>query len=123
MNKRTITSALFGAAILFSGMGSASAAYSGPCATEFTALEYAIHNGVFLGARASTDQTNLLAKLSAAEAKVTATPPKYSDAIDKLQDISDTATALAGAPKPKLQDATAINNAVINAMTCVAGLH
>ena len=40
---------------------------------------------------------------------------KFSDAVDKLQDISDTATAFANAPKPKLENAGAINGAVVTA--------
>lgn len=120
MIKRTISSGLIAAAMLFSAMGNASAAYSGPCQAQFTTLEFAIRNAVFLGAKASTDQTNLLAKLGAAQAKATEEPPKFGDAIDKLQDISDTASALANATKPKLQDATAINTAVIDTMRCLA---
>jgi len=48
---------------------------------------------------------------------------KYSDAVDKLEDISDKATQLAIAtPKSKLDDATAINIAVTDAIGCVAAL-
>lgn len=39
-----------------------------------------------------------------------------------LQDISDKATALATAPKPKLEDASGINGAVVTAIGCVGGL-
>lgn len=47
---------------------------------------------------------------------------KFSDAVDKLQDISDKATALAGAARPKLEDASGINSAVVDAIRCVAAL-
>jgi hypothetical protein len=75
---------------------------------------------MFLGRNASTDQSNLLAKLEAAAAKVRLN--KYDDAVDKLQNISDTATALADAPKQKLDDASRINSAVVTAIGCVSGL-
>ncbi|HEX6321634.1 MAG TPA: hypothetical protein VFZ84_22420 [Burkholderiales bacterium] len=94
--------------------------FTGACASELNAVETAIQNGVFLGKSASTDQTNLLAKLEAAAAKVGL--KKYDDAVDKLQDISDKATALASAPKSKLEDASGINGAVITAIACVGGL-
>jgi hypothetical protein len=94
--------------------------FTGACASELNAVETAIRNGVFLGKNASTDQTNLLAKLEAAAAKVGL--KKYDDAVDKLQDISDKATELASAPKSKLEDASGINGAVITAIACVGGL-
>ena len=114
-----MSNTVIGTALLLSA-GTSSAAYFGACATELNAVESAILGSQFTGAKASTDQSNLLAKLQTAEAKVTLA--KYSDAIDKLQDISDTATALVSAPKPKLTDATAINNAVIEATACVGNL-
>lgn len=94
--------------------------FTGACASELNALEAAIGGGVFLGRNASTDQSNLLAKLEAAAAKVRLN--KYDDAVDKLQNISDTATALADAPKQKLEDASGINGAVATAIACVGGL-
>ena len=115
-----VSKTLVAATLLFSGVTAASAAYFGNCATELNAVEAAILNSQFTGNKAATDQSNLLVKLQAAEAKVTLA--KYSDAVDKLQDISDTATALASAAKAKLTDATAINNAVIAATACVANL-
>ena len=72
------------------------------------------------GKRADSDQSNLLAKYAAAVGKISL--GKYSDAIDKLEDISDKATALADAPKAKLDDATAINEAVSAAIWCVGEL-
>src|SRR5690606_30236564 len=94
--------------------------FGGSCGSELSAVGAAIQSAEFLGRKAATDQTNLMAKLEAAAAKVQLT--KYSDAVDKLQDISDTATALADAPKPKLEDATGINTAVIEAIACVGAL-
>ncbi len=91
--------------------------YTGSCSLELNAVEASINSGIFLGRKATTDQSNLLAKLDAANAKIS--QAKYGDAIDKLMDISDTATALAGATKPKLEDATTINNAVAAAVSCV----
>ena len=94
--------------------------FVGACAFELNAVEAAIRGAVFQGQNATTDQSNLLAKLEAANAKVA--EGKFSDAVDKLDDISDKATALAGAPKPKLADATAINTAVTAAIACVGRL-
>jgi len=94
--------------------------FTGACASELNALETTIQNGVFLGKNASTDQSNLLAKLEAAAVKVGLN--KFDDAVDKLQNISDTATALADAPKQKLEDASGINWAVVTAIGCVGGL-
>ena len=101
--------------------GAASAEhFTGPCASELNAVETAIESGVFLGKKAATDQSNLLAKLEAAGAKLAL--EKYDDAVDKLQSISDTSTALANAPKPKLDDASGINEAVVTAIACVGSL-
>ncbi len=94
--------------------------FTGACAAELNAVEAAIQTGTFVGNKAATDQSNLLAKLEAAAAKVRI--GKFSDAVDKLQNISDTATALAGAPKPKLEDASQINGAVVSAIACVGAL-
>lgn len=93
-----------------------------PCGGELTAVEDAINAGEFYGRTAETNRTNLLAKLDAANAKVLLT--KYADAVTKLQDISDTATAWADATKIKLNpdSATAINVAVGSAQTCIGRL-
>ena len=90
------------------------------CASELNAVDTAIVDGVFLGKNASTDESNLRAKLEAAAAKVGLR--KYDDAVDKLHNISDTATALANAPKQKLEDASGINEAVRTAISCIGGL-
>ena len=47
---------------------------------------------------------------------------KFSDAVDKLDDISMKATELVNAPKPKLVDASGINTAVVSAIACVGAL-
>jgi len=47
---------------------------------------------------------------------------KWGDAIYKLEDISDKATAWADAPKPKMDDATEINRAVGDAIYCIMEL-
>ena len=80
-------------------------------------VESAIKAGVFKNRR---DQDNLLTKLANANSKTTA--GKMSDAIDKLEDISNTATALADAAKPKLESADGINAAVLAAQGCLTGL-
>ena len=94
--------------------------FGGACGTELNAVGSAIQDGAFVGKKGAADQSNLLAKLEAAAAKVQL--GKFDDAVDKLLDISDTATALADAPKPKLEDAGEINTAVIAAIACVGGL-
>ena len=94
--------------------------FTGACGLELNAVEAAIQNAAFVGANPATDQSNLLAKLEAAAAKVQLDKP--ADAVDKLQNISDTATALAAAPKPKLEDASLINGAVVTAIACVGSL-
>ena len=92
--------------------------FAGHCADKLNAVELAIDEGIFTGR--GNDQTNLLAKLTAADAKVGL--GKINSAIDKLMDISDKATALAGSPKQKLVDASDINTAVDNAIACVGNL-
>lgn len=94
--------------------------FTGSCGSELNAVEAAIEGSVFLGSKATTEESNLLAKLEAANAKILL--GKFSDAVDKLQEISDRATALADAPKPKLEDATGINEAVVDAIACVGAL-
>ncbi|BAL22803.1 hypothetical protein [Azoarcus sp. KH32C] len=117
---RTLAAALISAACAF-GAGPAQAThYTVACAPELNAVEAAIMAGTFLGRSAATDQSNLLAKLDAAAAKIQL--QKFPDAIDKLEDISNAATALAGAPKPKLNDASLINSSVRTAITCVGNL-
>lgn len=118
-------SALAMAMAMVLSAGTASATHLDPpiigdCATELNAVGAAIDAGSFLGQ--GPDQSNLLAKLRAADAKVDL--GKYSDAIDKLTDISDKATALANAKKQKLdpEDAVVINDAVGVAIACGGAL-
>ena len=94
--------------------------FGGSCGSELSAVGAAIEAGVFPGKKGIADQSNLMAKLEAAAAKVQL--GKFEDAVDKLLNISDTATALADAPKPKLDDASQINTAVIEAIACVGAL-
>jgi hypothetical protein len=92
--------------------------YSGlACGGDLNAVGEAIDRAQFVGRTATTSQSNLLAKLANAATKIS--QKKYPDAIDKLEDISNTATALADAQKPKLEDATAINEATTAAILCV----
>jgi hypothetical protein len=87
------------------------------CVDEMSDVVYAIDGGNFMGKKAKMDQSNMLAKYDAAVAKLGFY--KFSDAVDKLDDISDKATALATAGKPKLQDSTAITDSVSAAIQCV----
>jgi len=122
MSKRmkAVTLALLAAATA-AWVGAARADHiTGACAVELNAVEAAINAAVFQGQRANSDKSNLLAKLDAADAKVDLA--KFSDAVDKLGEISDKATELANASKPKLADATGINTAVSDAIACVGKL-
>lgn len=83
-----------------------------------TAVEAAIAAGNFTNP--TRDQANLQIKLQAAASK--ANVRKWDDAIGKLEDISNTATALASAAKPKLASAADINTAVDAAQACMLGL-
>ncbi len=109
-----------GLALGFAVTGGSAQAAQGECAYELAAVGVAIDAATFLSKNADMDESNLLAKLEAAGAKVAL--DKYSDAVDKLEDISDKATALANAPKAKLDDATGINGAVAAAIACVGGV-
>jgi hypothetical protein len=82
-----------------------------------TDVREAINDGNYYGRKASTLASNLDMKLVAAETKLTYY--KFDNAVDKLYDISEKATAWADAPKAKLDDATAINYAVTDAITCI----
>jgi len=90
------------------------------CLSDLTAVDVAISAATFIDPKADSNRSNLEAKQDAAEAKLSC--GKLSDAMDKLLDISDKATAWADAPKPKLEDATGINEAVGDAITCIPGL-
>ena len=92
----------------------------GWCGDQLTAVQTAIDGGFYSGKKATSNMSNLVMKLEAADAKLTL--HKFGDAIDKLYDISEKATAWADAPKAKLDDATAINYAVADAMTCIGSL-
>jgi len=121
MIKSTLAGAAVAAIMVLSMTGTAKAEHiTGACAYELNGVEAEITAARFLGNRAEMDRTNMLAKLDAADAKVDL--GKFSDAIDKLMDISDKATALADAPKAKLDDASGINTAVSAAIACVGKL-
>jgi hypothetical protein len=94
--------------------------YTGQCDDLLAVVGQKIESANFIGNKAETNRSNLLAKLAEAQAKVYR--EKYNDAITKLGNISDTSTALANAPKPKLEDASAINYAVSSAIDCVGTL-
>jgi len=87
------------------------------CGGAMDDVAAAIEGGTYYGRNASGNKSNLEVKLGAAETKLTFY--KIDDAIDKLYDISEKATAWANAPKAKLDDATAINYAVADALVCI----
>jgi hypothetical protein len=87
----------------------------GTIGSTFTDVELAIQAGQFTK---TSEQTNLLTKLSAAYSKTLT--PKYPDAISKLEEISDIATKLANPDKPGLVSADAINAAVLTAVQCIS---
>ena len=87
------------------------------CVDEMNAVVDAIEGGIFRGRKGDMDKANMLTKYDAAVAKLGFY--KFSDAIDKLDDIADKATALATAAKPKLVDSTAITTSVSAAIVCV----
>ena len=91
-----------------------------PCGDDMAIVQFAIDTGIYDGKKATGNQSNLDMKLAAAEAKLVLL--KRDDAVDKLYDISEKATAWANAPKAKLDDATAINDAVADAISCIGSL-
>ena len=106
----------------------ASANHEQSCDAALDDVETAINMGIFLdspnprkkGADSETNRSNLLAKLDDARAKVRL--HKWSDAIDKLSDISDKATLWTDASKQKLEDASEINYAVSDGIKCIGGI-
>jgi hypothetical protein len=106
--------------LLTIAMSGASQGALAACDTETGMVAIEITSAVFNGKRADRDRNNMLLKVEAAISKIDA--EKYSDAIGKLIDISDKANALADAPKPKLEDASGINAAVLAAAVCINGL-
>ena len=114
---KTIMKVLFASALLLPF--AAQSAYD-DCNAEIIAVGKAIDYAEFTGKRADSDRSNLLTKLTAAEAKIS--QDKFSDAIDKFDNISDKATDMANAPKSKLESAYDINNAVTDALECVGPL-
>jgi len=98
------------------------------CDAALNDVQSAIEIAIFIdsgnarkkGADAETNRSNLLAKLDDARAKVGL--HKWSDAIDKLTDISDKATLWTDADKQKLEDASEINYAVSAGINCIGNL-
>lgn len=97
--------------------GLAHATDASTCAAELGLVKDAIYAATFYDPKADTNRSNMIAKVDAAAAKLALNKP--ADAIDKLQAVSDQATTLATAAKPKLDDATGINMAASDAITCV----
>jgi hypothetical protein len=92
------------------------------CSDELATVQTKLDDGIYQGRKATTIQSNLDMKLAAAKTKLTYY--KFDDAVEKLYDISEKATAWADAdaPKAKLVDATAINDAVADAISCIGSL-
>jgi hypothetical protein len=90
------------------------------CGVAMGDVATAIEAGTYYGRKADSNESSLEVKLVAAETKLTYY--KFEDAVDKLYDISEKATAWADAPKSKLDDATAINYAVADAISCIGSL-
>jgi len=97
------------------------------CDASLDAVDLAIDTAIFIessnpkrAGNADTNRSNLLAKL--ADARVKLAEHKYGDASTKLTDISDKATAWEEAQKQKLEDASGINYAVVDASICIWGL-
>ncbi|AKU10072.1 hypothetical protein AzCIB_0167 [Azoarcus sp. CIB] len=102
---------------LMVGVASASGPYAGSCGASLDAVETAIVAATFYDPKAASNESNMILKLDSAAAKLGQSKPL--DAIANLESISDRATELATAPKPKLDDAAGINAAAASAITCV----
>jgi len=109
------------AILLFAiAMSGASQGALAACDTELGMLKLAITDATFTGKNATRDEENMLLKVEEAESKIKV--EKYDDAVGKLIDISDKANALADSPKQKLEDASGINAAVLEAAVCINSL-
>lgn len=97
--------------------GAAQATDSTTCAAELGLVKQAIYDATFYDPKALSNETNLIAKVDSASAKLGQNKP--GDAIDNLVSVSDKATDLATAPKPKLDDSTGINMTASAAITCI----
>lgn len=123
MKIRSITSTIALTALLLPNVGTAASAYpyygNFACASFLNAAGEKITAARFEGKNAVADQKNLISKLDAAYSKLIVNPPKYEDAITKLENISQTAYELSSADKPKLDSAaaTAIMDAAGSAIT------
>lgn len=97
--------------------GAAQATDSMTCAADLGLVKQAIYEATFYGQQAASNESNLLAKVDSATAKLGRDKP--ADAIDNLQSVSDKATELVNAPKSKLSDATGINMTAAAAIACI----
>ena len=115
--KTTMKAAILLFAIAMSGASQGALA---ACDGEINLLNLAITDATFIGKRAESEETNMLLKVQDAVSKIN--EEKYGDAVDKLIDISVKANALADAPKPKLDDASGIDAAILEATVCINSL-
>ncbi len=95
------------------------------CEVELDELRSAIGAAEFTGQRAATDEANMLAKVDDAERKLA--QGKAADALQKLENIRETALALStpdakGKTKLDAEGAAAIIAAVNVAETCIQAL-
>jgi len=89
------------------------------CSVSIYSVRTAIEDAEYMGRHAVSSESNLIVKLDSAEAKLTC--GKVSDAVAKLEEISNKATDLASIPSPKtkLDSAADINAAVSAAIVCL----
>lgn len=117
MSKQIRTLVAVASLPLMVGVAHASGPYAGSCGASLDAVEAAINATTFYEPKAATNRSNLILKLDSAASKLKQNKPL--DAIGNLESISDRATELATAAKPKINDATGINTAAAAAITCV----
>ena len=86
------------------------------CQTELDALRSAIGSATFTNQK---DQNNLIAKLGAAETKLT--EGKTDDAVAKITNIRSAVERLAAGGKVDQEGADAIDDAAAAAVTCLEG--
>lgn len=102
---------------LMTGVATASGPYQGSCGAALDGVETAIIAATFYEPKAASNESNMILKLDSANTKLRQNKPL--DALANLESISDRATELATAQKPKLDDAAGINAAAASAISCI----
>lgn len=100
----------------------ANAATVEECQAKIDALKVQTASAEFFGQNADETQTNLLAKLDEASAKLA--EGKFADAIQKLTDFRTKVEELNAAAKPKIdpEDAAALIAGANDAIACIESL-